>query len=53
MVPKAYVLLRPDGVNLGVVIDPAIMLAMSLAIIASGVERRRGGEAPTMNPATI
>jgi len=40
MVPWAYVLLRPDGTNLGVLIDPLVMLAMGLAIVAAGLTRR-------------
>jgi hypothetical protein len=45
MVPKAYVLLRPSqGVNLGVLLNPLIMLAMGLAIVASGFSRRYGNE---------
>jgi hypothetical protein len=49
MIPKAYVLLRPTGVNLGVVLDPLIMLAMAGLILASVLGRRRA--AATSSPA--
>ena len=44
MVPKAYVLLRPDSapypwVNLGVVVDPLVMLVLGLTIVAAGLAR--------------
>jgi hypothetical protein len=41
MIPKAYVLLRPDGTNLGVAMDPLIMLGMAALILASALGRRR------------
>ena len=51
MVPKAYVLLRPDGVNLGVVLNPLIMLAIGLAIIDAAVARSASGSTSTPNVA--
>ncbi len=45
MVPKAYAEIRPatafyTGVNMGVVVDPLIMVAMALLIVESGLSRR-------------
>ncbi len=40
MVPMAYVIIGFEGTNLGVVADPVIMLAMGVAIVVSGRDRR-------------
>jgi hypothetical protein len=45
MVPKAYVVLRPDGVNIGVILNPLIMLAIGLAIIDTAFARSASGSA--------
>ena len=53
MVPKAYVVLRPEGASLGVVLNPLIMLAMGTAIVVSGVGRRAAlGHPRAMAPTT-
>ncbi len=49
MVPNAYVELLSDGTNLGVVMDPLIMLAIALAIITAGLSRSDS----TAPPATV
>jgi hypothetical protein len=45
MVPKAYIVLRPDGTNIAVVLDPLIMTALAVLIVVSAA-RRRGTAAP-------
>jgi hypothetical protein len=49
LIPKAYHLLRPDGTNVGVVIDPLVMTALALLIVASAVSqsRRRLAQGPS------
>jgi hypothetical protein len=46
LVPKAYHLLRPDGTNIGVVIDPLVMTALALLMLASARRAPRRAPAP-------
>ena len=39
LVPKAFVLLRPDGTNLGVVLNPLVMLLLAAMVVGTGVAR--------------
>jgi Glycosyltransferase family 87 len=53
MVPKPYHLLREDGTGLGVVLNPIVMLAMSIAIVVRVLRRREvdaGLAGPSMEP---
>jgi hypothetical protein len=47
LIPKAYVLLRDNGVNIAVVLDPLLMLFVAGLILAGAAGRRRAaGTAP-------
>jgi hypothetical protein len=42
LMPKAYYLLRSDGTNVGVVVDPLVMTAVGLVMLSSAVGGDRG-----------
>lgn len=59
LVPKAFVWLRPDGTNLGVIVNPVVMALLGAMVITTGVARlirkNRSGTAtfaPEMKPGT-